>query len=97
MLDWQIDKTGLLGFCDGALYARIWFEPAEGWHYLNLFTEVEIVGFAKNEDAKRMAEEEYENYNNINFDDMEELTQEEIEEILGDMLYEERKENELFN
>ena len=97
MLDWQIDKAGLLGFCDGALYARVWFEPAEGWHYLNLFTEVEITGFAKSEEAKRMAEEEYEKYSSVNFDDVEEISLEEIDEILGDILYEERRDAQLCN
>lgn len=96
MLDWQIDKTGLLGFCDGALYARVWFEPVEGWHYLNLFTEVEIAGFAIGKEAMETAEEDYEKYSNINLEEVEELSLEEIEEILGDELYEERKENELF-
>ena len=97
MLNWQMDKTGLLGFCDGALYARVWFEPAEGWHCLNLFLEVEISGFANSEDAKKMAEEDYKKYNNISFDDVEEIRLEEIEEILGDMLYEERREAKLWN
>jgi hypothetical protein len=97
MLNWQEENGKLLGFGDGFLFCRIYLDD-DGWTYHNLIDDVAITGYENAECAKIPAEAEYGNYIWQDEDeDTEPLSLEEIDEILGDMLYEERKENELFN
>jgi hypothetical protein len=95
MLNWQEENGKLLGFGDGFLFCRIYPE-AGGWTYYNLIDEVAITGYENAECAKIPAEAEYANYIwQDEGEDDEPLSPEEIEEILGDMLYEERRDARL--
>lgn len=100
MLNWTKEKNGhWLGFCDGDFLYRV-FETPEGWMWedsqsyegeSDFETEQQAMIAAAVHFNKRLAMEE-----RIADVDLE-ISLEEIDEILGDMLYEERKENELFN
>lgn len=101
MLNWQEENGKHLGFCDGVFLYRV-FETPEGWMWetadyywegeCDFETANEAMNAAQEHFNKRLAMEEWLEMNDPNLG----YTQEEIDEILGDMLYEERKENELF-
>ena len=100
MLNWTKEKNGhWLGFCDGDFLYRV-FETPEGWMWedsqsyegeSDFETERQAMNAAAEHFSKRLAMEE-----RIADVDLG-ISLEEIDEILGDMLYEERKEDELFN
>lgn len=99
MLNWTKEKNGhWLGFCDGDFLYRV-FETPEGWMWedsqsyegeCDFETERQAMNAAAEHFNKRLAMEE--RLADIDL----EISLEEIEEILGDMLYEEAKEAELF-
>ena len=99
MLNWTKEKNEhWLGFCDGDFLYRV-FETPEGWMWednqsyegeCDFETERQAMIAAQEHFNKRLAMEE--RLADIDL----EISLEEIEEILGDILYEERKENELF-
>lgn len=100
MLNWTKEKNGhWLAFCDGDFLYRV-FETPEGWMWedsqsyegeCDFETERQAMNAAAEHFSKRLAMEE--RLADIDL----EISLEEIDEILGDMLQEERKENELFN
>lgn len=100
MLNWTKEKNGhWVGFCDGDFLYRV-FETPEGWMWetadswegeCDYETENLAMIAAAKHFSERLAMEE--RLADIDL----EISLEEIEEILGDMLYEEQKENELFN
>ena len=99
MLKWYFENGKWLGFCDGDLAYRV-FETPEGWMWedsqswegeCDFETERQAMNAAAEHFNKRLAMEE-------RLDDIDlELSLEEIEEILGDILYEERRDAKLFN
>ena len=98
MLKWQEENGKYLGFCDGDFLYRV-FETPEGWMWetadswegeCDYETENLAMIAAQEHFNKRLAMEE--RLADIDL----EISLEEIEEILGDILYEERKETELF-
>lgn len=99
MLKWYFENKKWLGFCDGDFLYRV-FETPEGWMWedsqsyegeCDFETERQAMNAAAEHFSKRLAMEE--RLADIDL----EISLEEIDEILGDMLYEEHKENELFN
>ena len=100
LLNWIKENDKHLGFCDGHFLYRVsktsqgWlWETADGWEGECEFeTESQAMIAAQEHFNKRLAMEEWLEMNDPNLG----YTQEEIDEILGDMLYEERKEKELF-
>lgn len=98
MLEWHEENGKHLGFDDGTYVYRV-AEDENGWYYEHIMTQDGFDGYDTAEEAKAAAEEDYAQYEAdmrhlLEVDD-EPLNLEEIEEILGDMLYDERKENEL--
>lgn len=100
ILKWQEENGKHLGFCDGDFLYRI-FETPEGWMWetadswegeCDFETANEAKNAAQEHFNKRLAMEEWLEMNDPNLG----YTQEEINEIMDEMLYEERKENELF-
>ena len=98
MLKWQEENGKHLGFCDGDFLYRV-FETPEGWMWetadswegeCDFETANEAMLAAQKHFNERLAMEE--RLADIDLG----ISLEEIEEILGDILYEERKENELF-
>jgi hypothetical protein len=99
MLKWYLENKKWLGFCDGDFLYRV-FETPEGWMWedsqsyegeCDFETERQAMNAAAKHFSKRLAMEE--RLADIDL----EISLEEIEEILGDMLHEERKENKLLN
>lgn len=98
MLKWYEENGKHLGFDDDTYVYRV-AEDENGWYYEHIMTQDGFDGYDTAEEAKAAAEEDYAQYETdmrhlLEVDD-EPLNLEEIEEILGDMLYDERKENEL--
>lgn len=98
MLKWQKEKDRYLGFDDGHFYYRV-FETPEGWMWETADSWEGACDFETAEEAMQDAEKQHtarleleEKLMLIGLD----ISLEEIEEILGDELFEERKENELF-
>jgi hypothetical protein len=100
MLNWTKEKNGhWVGFCDGDFLYRV-FETPEGWMWedsqsyegeCDFETERQAMNAAAEHFNKRLAMEE--RLADIDL----ETSLGEVLEILGDMLYEERKENKLFS
>ena len=101
MLKWYICKNNpnvWEGYCDGDLLYRVFL--GHGWEWEDVpaweggydyDTEEEAMTAAEAHFAERLEREE-----KILLIDLE-VSLEEIEEILGDMLFEERREEKLFN
>jgi hypothetical protein len=100
MLNWQEENGRYLGFCDGEFLYRVsetskgWiWETADGWEgECDFETDAQAREAAQKHFNKRLAMEEWLEMNDPNLG----YTLEELNEILGDMLCEEHKENELF-
>lgn len=97
-MKWYEENGKHLGFDDGTYVYRV-AEDENGWYYEHIMTQDGFDGYDTAEEAKAAAEEDYAQYEtdmrHLLEVDGEPLNLEEIEEILGDMLYDERKENEL--
>lgn len=100
LLNWQEEKGKSLGFCDGDFLYRV-FETPDGWMWetadclegeCDYETATQAKDAAQEHFNKRLAMEEWLEMNDPNLG----YTQEEIDEIMGDMLYEEQKESKLF-
>lgn len=98
MLKWQEENGKYLGFCDGDFLYRV-FETPEGWMWetadswegeCDFETERQAMIAAQEHFNKRLAMEE--RLADIDL----EISLEEMLEILGDELFEEAKEMELF-
>ena len=99
MLNWTKEKNGhWLGFCDGDFLYRV-FETPEGWMWedsqsyegeCDFETERQAMNAAAEHFNKRLALDEW--LMDIDL----EISLEEMEEILGDMLFEEAIEAEMF-
>lgn len=102
MLEWHICKNNDLvweGYDDGDLRYRVYYVSAVGWCWEDVpcweggescDTEEEAMKAAEEHYAKRLEQEE-----KLLMIDLE-ISLEEIEEILGDMLYEERRDAQLW-
>lgn len=100
MLNWAKEKNGhWLGFCDGDFLYRV-FETPEGWMWedsqsyegeCDFETERQAMIAAAEHFNKRLALDE--RLRDIDL----EISLEEMEEILDDAAFEERKEQELFS
>lgn len=103
MLKWEKDINGYnghwmggyIGFDDDCPLYRVG-EDGDGWYYDNLAELVTIEGYDTAEEAKAAAEADYKFYENLGTKEEKGYTLEEIDEILGDRLYDERKEEGLF-
>lgn len=98
MLKWQEENGHYLGFVDGDLLYRVFY--GDGWEWEDLTALEGYFEYDTPEEAMQAATaawaQRVEQEDKLMLIDLE-ISLEEIEEILGDMLYEERKENELFN
>ena len=96
MLKWQEENNRHLGFDDDTLIYIVDYDPEEGWRWLNVFEGFGIFDYIDAEEAKAGAENDYAEYPpNLTEDNEPYLTPEEIYEILGDRLYEERRDARL--
>lgn len=98
MLKWEIERGRYYGYDDGHLYYRV-FETPEGWMWETADSWEGVSDFETAEEAMQDAEKQHtarlELEEMLMLIDLE-ISLEEIEEILGEMLYEERKEAKLF-
>lgn len=91
MIEWTQGSNRLLGFDDGDLLYYVYYEEGSGWIYEHAGDMDGMDGHDTAEEAKAAAEKDYAYYESL-LDDLElEMTPEEWEEILGDILYEERR------
>ena len=103
MLKWEKDINGYnghwmggyIGFDDGCPLYKVG-EDDSGWYYEYLPDADGIEGYDTAEEAKAAAEADYKFYENLGTKEEKGYTLEEIDEILGDRLYDERKEEGLF-
>ena len=93
MLTWYEENGKWLGFEDGAL-AYVVYKTSDGWAFEDVF-ELEIhEGAESAEQAMEYAEEDYEEKHPwANYEDDEPLSYEEAMEVLGDILYEARRDD----
>lgn len=101
MLRWEKDINGYnghwmggyIGFDDDCPLYKVG-EDDNGWYYEYLPDADGMDGYDTAEEAKAAAEFEFTaNQIEVDWESEEPLSPEDIEEILGDMLYDERKEN----
>lgn len=98
MLKWYEENGKHLGFDDGTYVYRV-AEDENGWYYEHIMTQDGMDGYDTAEEAMTAAEVDYTQYEAdthhlLELD--EPLSYEEAMKILGDMLYDERKEAGLF-
>lgn len=97
MLKWYEENGKLLGFDDDTLMYIVDYDAEEGWRWLDVFEGWGVCEYDNAEDAKAGAESDYALHpDKLDLNDEPFYTPEEIEEILGDMLYEERKDAQAF-
>lgn len=94
----QESSTRYSGFCDGAKWADVYFTYDNGWAYGTDFTEsgeYEIEdGFFTAQQAMNFAESAYDEWEQEHeVEDDEPLSYEEAMEVLGDILYEARRDD----
>lgn len=91
MINWELEKNGhWLGFVDGDYLYTVYAEDG-GWIYEHAGDMDGMDGYDTAEEAKAAAEKDYAYHESL-LDDLElEMTPEEWREILGDILYEERR------
>ena len=99
MLTWYEENGKHLGFYDDAYTYRV-AEDENGWYYEHIMTQDGFDGYETAEEAMEAAEADYTQYEAdmrhlLEIDD-EPLSYEEAMEVLGDMMYDERKEAGLF-
>lgn len=91
MLKWYEENGNHLGFDDDTLLYIVDHDEVEGWRWLDIFGGWCTYDYANAEEAKAGAESDSERFPKVLTEDDESfLTPEELEEILGDMLYQER-------
>jgi hypothetical protein len=96
MLNWREENGKHLGFDDDTLMYIIDYDTAEGWRWVDVFEGWGACDYADAEDAKAGAEDDYAKYPKDLTEDGEPFpTLEELDEILGDILCEERREAQL--
>lgn len=99
MLKWYEEDGKHLGFDEDTLVYRV-AEDGNGWYYEHIMAQDGFDGYDTAEEAKAAAEVDYEEYEadmrHLLELDEEPLSPEEIDAILGDMLYEERREQAIF-
>ncbi len=95
MLTWYEENGKFLGFEDGAL-AYVVYKTSDDWAFEDVF-ELEIHnGCESAEQAMAYAEEDYEDKHPwADCEEEEPLSLEEVEEILGDMEFERRREERM--
>ena len=97
MLKWYEENGKHLGFDDDTYVYRV-FEGEDGWTYENIPDLYGFEGFETAEEAKAAAEEEYEQYEaemRHLLDMAEPIDSEEAFMVLADLLYEQRKEEQM--
>jgi hypothetical protein len=99
MLKWYEENGKHLGFDDDTYVYRV-AEDGNGWYYEHIMTQDGMDGYETAEEAMAAAEVDYAQYEAdmrhlLELDD-EPLNYEEAMEVLGNMLYDERKEEGLF-
>lgn len=98
-MEWYEENGKYLGFDDGTYMYRV-AEDENGWYYEHIMTQDGFDGYETAEEAVAAAEADYAQYEAdmrrlLELDD-EPFSYEEAMEVLGDMLYDERKEEGLF-
>lgn len=98
-MKWYEENGKHLGFDDDTYTYRV-AEDENGWYYEHIMTQDGFDGYETAEEAMAAAEVDYAQYEAdmrrlLELDD-EPLSYEEAMEVLGDMLYDERKEEGLF-
>ena len=99
MLTWYEENGKHLGFDDDTYIYRV-AEDENGWYYEHIMTQDGFDGYETAEEAMEAAEADYAQYEadmrHLLGIDEEPLSYEEAMEVLGDMMYDERKEAGLF-
>ena len=96
MLEWQEENGKHFGFDDDTLMYIVDYDAEEGWRWVDVFEGWCACDYVDAEDAKAGAENDYAKYpKDLTEDNEPFLTPEELDEILGDILYEERRDARL--
>lgn len=97
MLEWYFENEKWLGFDDGTLmYIVDYNEEDQSWQWTEVAEGCGIYGYTTAAGAKLGAKKDYAKRPNLSEDFEPFLTLEEMDEILGDMLYEERKDAQVW-
>lgn len=96
MLNWQEENGKHFGFDDDTLMYIVDYDAEEGWRWVDVFEGCGACDYVDAEDAKAGAENDYAKHpKDLTEDDEPFLAPEELDEILGDILYEERRDARL--
>ena len=95
MLKWYISKENALrweGYADDVLLYTVTFDEVDAWEWINLTEAYGFHGYDTEDEAMDRAEADYKKHLPKVDEEALSYTPEELDAILGDILYEERKE-----